>query len=368
MKKTICALVLALAAVAAAPAGAQSPPAPAPAFADQPSPPAPDYALASSWSAGLGGPGASAALPAGALPSAKAPKVDVFYIHPTTDLSTERWNQDVADAKENHWADVSVVARQASVFSGCCRVFAPRYRQATHLALSHYAGDGQKALALAYSDVERAFDYYIAHENHGRPFILAGHSQGGLHLARLLERRIDGTPLQKQLVAAYGVGYYLSEGEFPARFKSIPICETPAQTGCFVQWNSVLPAADLTKVGKPMEQRYVDKYGDGPKKQMVCINPLTFDASKPAASAAMSKGVAPGDPGEGPLQPLRAHAVAAHCEHGFLIVDIAPGLGMKPLPDGVTMHYHDYGLFYEDLRENAVLRSDAFLKAHPAAK
>ncbi|MHB8283274.1 MAG: DUF3089 domain-containing protein, partial [Caulobacteraceae bacterium] len=314
------------------------------------------------------GPGASAALPAGAFATAKHPKVDVFYIHPTTDLSSTQWNQDVADAKENRWSDVSVVARQAGVFSGCCRVFAPRYRQATHLALSHYAGDGQKALALAYADVERAFDYYIAHENHGRPFILAAHSQGGLHLSKLLERRIEGTPPQKRLVAVYGIGFYLSEGEFPGRYKTIPICETPAQTGCFVQWNSVLPTADLKKTATPMEQRYVDLYGDSPKKQMVCVNPLTFDRQKPAATAAESKGAVPGDPGEGPMQPLRAHAVSAHCEHGFLVVDPAPGMGMKTLPDGTTMHYHDYGLFYEDLRENAVLRSNAFLKAHPDAQ
>ena len=62
------------------------------------------------------------------------------------------------------------------------------------------------AFELAYSDVLRAFDYYLAHENHGRPFILASHSQGSLHALRLIQERLAGKPLQKQLVAAYLIG------------------------------------------------------------------------------------------------------------------------------------------------------------------
>jgi hypothetical protein len=31
------------------------------------------------------------------------------------------------------------------------------------------------------------------------------------------------------------------------------------------------------------------------------------------------------------------------------------------------MHYHDFGMFYADIRANAELRCAAFLKAHPAA-
>jgi hypothetical protein len=47
----------------------------------------------------------------------------------------------------------------------------------------------------------------------------------------------------------------------------------------------------------------------------------------------------------------------------MLVVYPAPGLDLAPLGGGV-MHYHDYGLFYEDIRENAVLRARAFLKSH----
>jgi hypothetical protein len=98
---------------------------------------------------------------------------------------------------------------------------------------------------------------------------------------------------------------------------------------------------------------------------MVCVNPLTFDRAQPAAGVDRSLGVAPGAPGLGPLKPLVPRSVSARCDDGLLIVQPATDLDLKPLPGG-AMHYHDVGLFYADVRANAILRSEAFLHAHPA--
>jgi hypothetical protein len=342
--------VAALALAAAAPAS----------FDDQQPPPVPDYGLAASWAARPGAEGAATAVAPGATPAAGAPRVDVFYVHPTTYRSTTQWNQDIADAATNRWTDASVVARQAGVFNACCRIFAPRYRQASTRSFTTMAGDGGKAFDLAYGDVLRAFDYYIAHNNHGRPFILAGHSQGAFHLARLIEARIEGTPLARRLVAAYIVGYNLAEGDFGRTYKSVAVCATPDQTGCIVQWNSVLPGPGLAAMAAAGQQRYVARHGDDPGKVELCINPLTFDRSRPAATAEAAHGTVPGAPGFGPLAPLRAGTVAARCDNGLLIVEPAADLGMTPLPGG-SMHYHDYGLFYAEVRADAVRRSAAYL-------
>ncbi|WP_049974279.1 DUF3089 domain-containing protein [Azospirillum sp. B4] len=331
-------------------------------FAEQAPPPAPDYDRPESWAARPGAPGAAIAVPPGASPAAGVTDpsgVDVFYVHPTTYRSRERWNQDVADATVNAWTDASVIARQASVFNACCRVFAPRYRQGSSLAFSTMAGDGAKAFDLAYGDVERAFDHYIAHDNGGRPFILAGHSQGAVHLTRLLERRIDGTPLARQLVAAYTIGTNLSEGDFPRTYKTLAVCATPAATHCVIAWNAVMPDADIALFAKAGEARYVQRHGDHPGKTLLCVNPLTFDRGTPAATVDLSQGAVPGEPGQGPLQPLRPHAVSARCDRGYLVVEPAADLGLKPLPGGL-MHYHDYGLFYADIRANVTRRIQAF--------
>lgn len=320
----------------------------------------PDYALAVNWAAGPGGPGAGAALPVGATPAAKAPGVDVFFVHPTTFASETAFNQDVADAKANAWVDASSIARQASAFSGCCRVFAPRYRQASLKALRGTAAERDAAYALAYGDVERAFDAFLK-LNKGRPFILAGHSQGGLHVATLLEKRIDGTPLAGRMVAAYAIGFNLAEGDFGLRYKSLKACATRADTGCVLQWNAVLPELDLAAGEARSEAGFVAKHGDVAGRRTLCVNPVSFEAGRPETDRAQSLGAVPGDPGAGPLQPLVAGAVAAKCDRGFLVVTPDAALGLKPLPGG-SMHYHDFGLFWADVRADAVRRSEAFGK------
>ena len=57
--------------------------------------------------------------------------------------------------------------------------------------------DAQKALDLAYGDVAAAFDQFVK-EAGDRPIILAGHSQGALHLERLLREKIAGKPIAKR--------------------------------------------------------------------------------------------------------------------------------------------------------------------------
>lgn len=318
-------------------------------------PPAPDYAQRANWSVYASKGWTST--PPGAI--AKAPKVAVFFLHPTTLRSTKgELNQDTADAQASQWTDESSIARQASTFAACCDVYAPRYRAATY---NSFASNPvrEAAFALAYGDVERAFDAFLKTIG-DRPFIIAGHSQGAFHAATLLEKRIDGTPLQQRMVAAYIIGINLAEGDFGKRFKGVTPCATPAQTGCVLQWNAYLDGvADPVKLAAFSQSTYVQKYGDDAGKVTLCINPLTFDARLKEAPSGAAKGAAPGAPGFGPMQPLRAGAVSARCENGLLLVRPDKALGLEPLPGGV-MHYHDLGLFWGDVSANAVLRARAF--------
>jgi hypothetical protein len=325
-------------------------------FAEQPVPPAPDYAQASAWAATPSKPGAAVARPAGSTPDPKRPAVDVFYIHPTTLRDPGKWNQSLDDAETNAWTDESVVARQASVFSDCCRIFAPRYRQAGIKSLAtQYGGDGGKAYALAYSDVLRAFDHYIAHDNKGRPFILAGHSQGSLQLFKLLQDRIDGTPLAKRMVVAYAIGFSLLEGDFGTSLKTLKPCATPTQTGCVIGWNSYLEGSDTRAFATRAIPRFEAEHGAGTAGHLLCLNPLTLDGRAHAAGA----GTLPASKGW-TLPALRAGVVEARCdEMGVLKVKVPADLGLPPLSGG-SMHYHDYALFYAELRDDAVRRSRAF--------
>lgn len=320
-------------------------------FDQQPQPRAPDYAQAAAWASRPGAEGLAAQVPVGATPLAKAPKIDVFYVYPTTFRSKLQWNADIRDAETNHWTDISVIARQASVFNGCCRIFAPRYRQASLAAFSAPV-DGAKAYALAYGDVLRAFERYLAHDNKGRPFILAGHSQGALMVRRLLTERIKGTPAAGRMVAAYILGIGISRGDFGHAFAGIPACAKGDDTGCVLSWNSYLANSDTAAYRARSTAAYRAKHGDT-DSEMSCNNPLALGGS-PAL------GALPGEARDGPLQPLVPGAVTAQCRDGVLMVEVNPALGLTPLPGG-NMHYHDISLYYADIRADAARRAGAFL-------
>lgn len=312
-------------------------------YDQSPRPAAPDYANRSSWMTY----GQTEASP-------EAPAADVFYIHPTTYWGRE-WNQNLADEKTNRWTDTSIGRRQVSAFLACCRAFAPRYRQASSRAFLEAAGDGAKAYDLAYGDVVRAFEYFLEHENRGRPFIIAGHSQGTLHGLRLVQEKIAGTPLADRLVAAYLPGIGIPQAMLDA---SLPVCVTPEQTRCLVSWNSF--DADTTDYVARSLKRYT---GPSENRALVCVNPMSFDASRPATDFGMGKGILPGPPTEGPLPPLVHGKVAARCDGGVLRVEAAPGFEIADrLPRG-NLHMADIALFWGDIRVNAQQRVRAWYAA-----
>ena len=111
----------------------------------------------------------------------RAAPAAVFFIHPTSYLDRAHWNAPLDDAEANGRAAL-FLRGQASVFNEAGQVWAPRYRQATFGAFLTSQADAEKALDLAYRDVAAAFDEFLKEIGPDRPIILAGHSQGALHL------------------------------------------------------------------------------------------------------------------------------------------------------------------------------------------
>jgi hypothetical protein len=106
--------------------------------------------------------------------------VDVFYIFPTllVDYADMRWNAEMTDVKWKEEALETAIRYQASAWVECGRMFAPFYRQAHLKAYDSIQGRGREALLFAYEDIRASFKEYLEKYNQGRPFILAGHSQG----------------------------------------------------------------------------------------------------------------------------------------------------------------------------------------------
>ena len=269
--------------------------------------------------------------------------VDVFFLHPTTftkDLMGD-WNADVNNDKLNQETDVRPILFQASIFNGSCKVYAPRYRQANLKAF--FIKDNPKskeALDLAYEDVKTAFEYYLSHYNHGRPIIIASHSQGSKHAIRLLKELFDGKPLQKQLVCAYVVGWNVNKDDFT----SIPFGNSPTQTGCVLSWRSYKKGA-------------TDKMTTDDGSNILCVNPITWKTDNTPSQLDMHKGMVGKNFNE--LFPSSIIAEVENTQH-ILWVDLPDKLDDSK---GFLKNYHvvDYNLFYMDVRENVKQRIAAYL-------
>jgi hypothetical protein len=337
---------------------------PAQPFDPRTAPPAPDYSRSQAWLAFPGRNGRERSTPPGfvAVDESKAP-ADVFFIHPTTYLKNDVWVAPYDASDREAPFNPPVLLGQLSAFNGCCRLYAPQYRQASLVALKK----SMPAVAFAYADVARAFRYYIAHENHGRPFIIASHSQGSAHAIRLLQQEILGTPLQKRLIAAYVVGAYV-----PSDFGTLglPVCDGPRQTGCVVAWNT-------SQAGRGGARMLIDNatyWWRGAEKSRnqppaVCVNPLNW-RSDGFVPANRNGGSLPFPKAPFPARAAKLHALIPHltgavCRQGLLEVDV-PYSAPAGFHDGLTLlmgsyHVSDYGIFYDAIRRNSVERVNAWL-------
>ena len=315
-----------------------------------------DYSKVAAWIARPGlADDPSDWLPEGVIATAIERPAATFYVHPTTYLERDRWNAPIDAAGESTNRARLFVESQAGTFNHISEIWAPKYRQAAYGAFLLKNEDAQKALDLAYRDVLAAFDAFLAAQAPGKPIILAGHSQGSLHLLRLMAARKEA--LNGRLVAAYVVGWPVGmKADLPATGSGA--CTTAQQTGCLLSWQSFRDPANTRLV----TQAWVGTEGltgtPRTREDMLCINPMTGTKGGSAAPAANRGTLIPdGNLTRAALEPGR---VGARCDKGFLIIDgDVPNLGPYVLP-GNNYHVYDFALFWGSIRADAERRLAAW--------
>ena len=175
---------------------------------------------------------------------AKDPKVDCFYVYPTTSDQTGPLAKRTADPELK-----SIALYQASRYSRDCRVFAPLYRQLTVPSL--FAGGLTAANAnVAYGDVRAAWRTYLRKYNKGRGVVFIGHSQGTFMLRRLLINEVDPKPKTRaRLISAILLGgdVKVKAGkDVGGDFENIRACRSRTQIGCVIAYSTYgeTPPAD----------------------------------------------------------------------------------------------------------------------------
>ena len=160
---------------------------------------------------------------------ARKPKVDCVYFYPTVS------DQKTINATLAKDPEIKAIGTyEASRFQQTCRIWAPVYRQVTLQGILDPTKVDAQASATAYSSARSAFDDYIKHDNHGRGFVLIGHSQGTFILKQLIADEVDKRPaLRRRMVSALLLGGNVTN----KAYKHVGACTKPGQTGCIVAWS-----------------------------------------------------------------------------------------------------------------------------------
>jgi Protein of unknown function (DUF3089) len=286
----------------------------------------------------------------------------VFFVHPTSYLNRAKWNAPIdngGDAEAERVARI-FVRGMASPFNDAAEIWAPRYRQATFGAFLTEEPEGKQAIDAAYADVREAFRFFLSSVDPDMPIVLAGHSQGSLHLKRLLAEEVRGSPAAERLVAAYIVGWPISvTHDLPGL--GLPACAAPDQAGCIVSWSSFAEPADPASVLKAYAaSRALDGELAG-DSAILCTNPLTGRRGGSAPATANLGTLVPDDDmqkGE-----LRPGLVPARCDsRGLLLIGPPPDMGSYVLP-GNNYHVYDIPLFWANTKADVARRVEAWQKA-----
>jgi len=293
-------------------------------------------------------------------------EVDTFYIYATNYFITSTADGAPAyaplDNAEMFEGAAGEYVTNASAFAESTNVFVPFYRQAGMPTMKRAwkeTGNCEAAVAgMPFDDMCAALDYYFEHYNAGRPFIIAGHSQGSCLTKYVLKHYFkEHMDHYERMVAAYVVGYAVTEDDLEA-YPYLRFATGESDTGVIISWNTEgkqnLEERASTAVVLPRE---------------ISINPINWRRDETYAAASENLGSLVLDEATGqPKIVDRGADAQVNLERGVVITN-APALPMAPEiaklapeyfgPD--SRHADDYTLYYNNIKENANKRVAAYL-------
>lgn len=291
------------------------------------------------------------------LPTDTSKAVDVFYVYPTAWYKEDpsEPNFCAIDNRIMRLGSKSAFDRQATAFETVGNVYAPYYRQAdAGYTLSLPENQRWHVVdSIPAKDVVAAFDYYITHYNHGKPFILVGHSQGSNVLLILLQNYMaQNRAVYARMVCAYVIGYPVTAAYMNDN-PHLKFADGASDTGVIVSFNtqspSVAPGANMVMA---------NNVG-------LVINPINWKRDETEALASESLGSYMPVDNQGTFGKVTNLADARinltkgviECssvnDSAMFRISGAMGLGVY--------HSFDIPFYYYNLRENAEVRANQFL-------
>ena len=276
-------------------------------------------------------------------------EADLFLICPTVDMGkNENYNMSMEDTATKE-SFLGALNMEKGIYENVATMYAPYYRQMTFPVYSMTETEMQPYLEIAYRDVAAAFEYYFENCNNDRPIILAGFSQGSQLLLMLLEEYFDDAKYSNKLVAAYCIGWRITEQDL-ARYPHLKMAQGEDDTGVIISFNSE---------AEGVEDSIIVPSG----VKTLGINPLNWKTDSTPADKSLNAGAC-FTKYSGEIKKEITQLTGAYLDENrgtLRVTDIAPADYSNSLfPDGVY-HLYDYQFFFRNLQENVGVRLENFL-------
>jgi len=307
------------------------------------------------------GPGSRAGTP---NPADPLKPVDLFFLYPSSCNDPKASVICTVDNRSMRRGAKRNFSHQATAFAPVANIFAPFWRQvnATKLNKMTYEEVDEAEWAEPRTDVYAALDYYFEHLNQGRPYFLAGHSQGSRLCYMVLAEYMKEHPeYYEKMIAAYCLGDSLTEGYLEEN-PHVKAAKSGYDLGVVVSWNT----EGLANKGRPS---LVVSPG------AISINPLNWRTDDTPAPAELNLGCfIPNLLFSGLIKlPVKADAVIYPPRGTVMVTEprlkrfaitAIPGFKkLEPVFGPASYHGCDYSFFFLNIRENARARAEAWFDA-----
>lgn len=284
--------------------------------------------------------------------------VDTFYIYSTIFMGANEGDPDYATLDNAEMLDGIKIehAIKSSVFEESTNLFIPLYRQSSMKhAAEVFLKDGTIEAALTgmpYTDITAALDYYFENYNNGRPFVIAGHSQGAAILRLVLKNYFKEHPdYYQRMVAAYAIGYSITSDDLAAN-PHMKFATSENDTGVILSWHAEGPKN--VEANGPIPNVAILKNG-------ISINPLNWKCDETYAPASMNLGsLVIDESGATEIRDIDADA-QVNIARGTVVTNA------KAIPNEMTelagpqcYHQDDYSIFYNNIKDNVAKRIAAY--------
>jgi len=281
----------------------------------------------------------------------------IFFIG--TDLTEADQDNGIAYwTEENKPEAIAHQVGTMDAFDNNTRIYAPFYRQ---IALGKSLENMDKghnflpetiASTEAIVDIFASLDYYFENYNQGRPFVLAGYSQGGACVQVALEYYFSAKDHKKyldQLVAAYSIAYGVDK-TWLDKIDYIDFATGATDTGVLLSWVTEGPGGDGADI----------LIADDASNALV-INPINWKTDETYASASECLGTYV----DGQVVSPGLYNLQFSAARGCLICDNNTDYMELPGYDnfwgGTSLHTYEVMQAYGSIKQNVRDRIEAFL-------